>query len=285
MKDTSPDERIKIEKKIVDEIDKIIATSPQEKKDLINLYKAERKKITVIPPGVNLRRFTPLDKEKARGKLNIPKNKKIVVFAGKMERRKGGTTIIAAAKEIKEKWPKIYQDLEVLMFSGDPRKTRTKEEKEAQDRHSLKDFIVENDVQDKVKLMPGVNQDILHQYYGAADVVVMPSYYEPFGMVAIEAMATGTPVVASNVGGLKWSIKEGKTGFHAKVKDHKDFAEKIVKVLKEPQLRDFLGKNGIVRVKNNFSWARIAEKMSNIYQGTIEKHNGLEDFEINNGLK
>jgi len=285
VKDTSPDERIKIEKKVVDEFDKIIATSPQEKEDLINLYRAERKKITVIPPGVNLRRFTPLNKEKTRKRLNIPSNKKIIVFAGKMERRKGGATLIAAAKEIKNKWPEFYKDLEVLMFSGDPRKTRTREEKEAKDRHSLKDFIIETGVQDKVKLMPGVEQDILHQYYGAADVVVMPSYYEPFGMVAIEAMATGTPVIASSVGGLKWSIKEGITGLHAEVKDHKGFAEKIVKVLTNSKLRDYLGKNGIIRARKNFSWNRIARKMSNIYQGVIEKHNGLEDFIIKNDLK
>lgn len=281
-KDTSPDERIKVEKQVINEIDKIISTSPQEKQDLINLYRANSRKIIVVPPGVNLRRFSPLETDKAREKLDIPQRKKIIVFAGKMERRKGGLTLVEAVKVIKKKWPKIYQDLEVLMFSGDPRKGRAREERELDERHKIKAAIEKMKVGDKIKLMPGLEQDLLHFFYAAADVVVMPSYYEPFGMVAIEAMATGTPVVASNIGGLKWSIQEGKTGYHAEAKNAQDFAEKIVKILRNPVLANRLGKNGIIHVRRNFSWHNIAKNIYKIYQGMIERHNELKDFIIQN---
>ena len=279
-RDTSPDERIRIEKKVMDEAEKIISTAPQEKNDMIKYYKANKDKIVVIPPGVNLKRFKPLETLSARKKLKIPLSKKLVIFAGKMERRKGGITLVSGIKEIKKRWPKIYKNLEVLMFSGDPRKTRTKEKKEATDRGDIEVAIDELGVQDRVKLMPGVEQDLLHYYYGAADVVVMPSYYEPFGMVAVEAMATGTPVVASNVGGLKWSIKEGVTGLHAKAKDSKDFAEKIVKILNNPKLAKQMGQNGIIRARKNFSWSLIAKKVLKVYKALIDKNNGAEDFII-----
>ncbi len=281
-RDPSPSERTKIEKQVMDEANKIISTSPQEKKDMLSVYKTDENKIIVIPPGVNLKIFKPMETSTAKKKLNIPQKKKVVVFAGKMERRKGSLTLVAAIQEIKKHWPKIYKDLEVLMLSGDPRKGLKKEKRETADRHNLQEAIHEMSVEDKVKLMPGVEQDVLHDYYGAADVVVMPSYYEPFGMVAIEAMATGTPVVASNVGGLKWSVREGVTGFHAEPKDEKDFAKKIVKILKDPELAERLGKNAIIRARKNFSWPLVTKKVLKAYKNLIFEENGDEDFIIEN---
>ncbi len=265
-RDTSPTERTQIERRVMHGADKIIAISPQEKISMISEYDANPEKITVIPAGVNLRRFKPLQQKWARENLNLSQEKKIVLFAGKMERRKGAITLVQAIAEIKKRWPKIYQQLQVIMFSGDPRRVRTKEKQEADARHDLKNAIVNYKVGDKIKLMQGVGQEKLHIYYGAADVVVMPSYYEPFGMVAIEAMATGTPVVASSVGGLQWTIEDGITGFHARPKDALGFARQIVKVLSDEELADRMGKNAVIHVQQNYSWPHVTRKIYKLYK-------------------
>lgn len=270
IKDTSPTERTKTETEIMKHADVIISTSPQEKIDMIDCYHVNAKNTVVIPCGANLRRFSPLNKIHARKKLGLSLKNNIIVFAGKMERRKGGLTLVAAVKEIKRRWPAIYNNLDVYMFSGDPRRSLMKESKENNDRKDLEEAIVNNKVDDKIKLMPGIEQEELHYYYGAADVVVMPSYYEPFGMVAIEAMATGTPVVASDVGGLKWTIEDGITGFHAEVKNSQDFARKIIKILKNPDLAARMGQNAIIHSRQNYNWQTIAQNVLKVYKKTIK---------------
>lgn len=271
--DESPKERTMIEKMVMEEAEKIIAVSPDEKKNMISEYGAEKSKILVIPPGVNLERFRPLQTEEARKRLGLENDLKIIVFAGKMEKRKGGITLIKAIKVIKQDFPKLYQKLRVFMFSGDPRKKRAKASKENKTHDILSEQIEKSQVGERISYLAGVNQDELRFYYGAANVVVMPSFYEPFGMVATESMATVTPVVASNVGGLKWSIVEGKTGYHAEPKDARDFAKKIVKVLKDDELCEILGRNAFLRVRNNFNWFWISRTFVGLYESLIKQKN------------
>ncbi len=271
-RDTSPLQRIKIEKKIAELSDKIITTSPQEKVCLISEYQTDPNKVIVIPAGVNIRRFSHLDRTLARKRLGIPLDKIIVMFAGKMERRKGAITLVTAIRVIKHTYPELYKKLSVLLLSGDPRTQRHKEKQEATARHDVKDAIFTMGVSDTVKLLPGVGQELLHFYYGAANVVVIPSYYESFGMVAIEAMATGTPIVASEVGGLQWIVEDGITGFHAKPKDAKGFARQIVKILIHPELAHRLSKNAMIRVHRNYSWPLIAESVLDVYEHLVERN-------------
>ncbi len=261
--DSSPKDRYKIEKELMEKATKVVVTSPQEKLDMINQYKVSNKNAVIIPPGTNLNNFYPLDKIKARKKIGIDENKHVVVFVSKMEKRKGGLTLLKAMAEIRKNWPNVYKNLEVYFSSGDPRKSRSKAESDY-DKEIIK-TINRNNLDSVIRYMKGLTRDTLHYYYGSADVVVMPSYYEPFGMVATEAMATGTPVVASNVGGLKWNVEEGITGFHAEPQNPKSFARQIVKILKHPDLAKRLGENGVVRVKNNFSWKVVTDKMLKLY--------------------
>lgn len=271
-KDTSPTERLEIERLIMNKADSIIATSPQEKISMKIEYEPKKNNIVVIPCGVNLNRFFPIDKEIARKKLGLGLGKKIVLFAGKMERRKGGLTVVAAIAKIKKDWPEIYNQMEVYMFCGDPRKTLKKEKQEQSYKVILKSAIKEAKIEDRTKLMHGIEQNKLHYYYCASNVIIMPSYYEPFGMVAVEALASGTPVVASNVGGLKWTIEDGITGFHAEPKNAIKFARCIVKILSDPELEERLGKNGVIRVKQNFNWSIVAEKILEVYKELIENN-------------
>lgn len=270
-KDTSPGDRMNIETLVMSKADMVVATSPEEKVSLIPKYHPKRCEISVIPPGVNLKRFSPMERDEARGRVGIDPNKYLIVFAGKMERRKGGLTVVATVKEIKKRWPGIYNNLQVMMFSGDPRKERNKEKQELNYRQILKNAIKEDKVGDKIRLLPGIDQEKLHYYYCAANAVMMPSYYEPFGMVAIEAMACGTPVVASNVGGLKWSVEDGITGFLADPKDAHDFARHLVAILKDPELEDRLSQNAVIHARQNFSWPLIAKKMLDVYKKLVEK--------------
>lgn len=269
--DSSPSERIKIEEKLLEVTDEIIATSPPEKVSILELYKNKPKKMVVISAGANLLRFTPLNQKNARQRLQLSLDKKIVVFAGRMDINKGGLVLIQAVNHIKKNWPEIFRKLEVLMFSGDPRKDRRKVKEEVKLKNEMINLIKKHKLENAIKLQNCINQAGLHVYYGAADVVVMPSYYESFGLVATEAMATGTPVVASNVGGLKWTIEDGITGFHAEPGNYRQFAKNIVKILKDPELQHRLGQNAIIHVQNNYNWDISARKILSEYESLVEK--------------
>ncbi len=267
--DSSPEDRLRIEQEIFQRANRIIATSPQEKEFMVAEYGATAKKIVVIPPGVNLRRFSPIKREIARKKLHIDPAKHVVMFAGKMEPRKGALTLVQAIALLRDSRPDIFSDLEVFLFSGDPRQKLRKESKETGFRHMVRDEIAAKGLTKTIKFLPGVAQDALHYYYAAANVVVMPSYYEPFGMVAIEAMATGTPVVASNVGGLRWTVEDGVTGFHAKAKEPSEFAQRIITVLDDVALQNSLSKHAALMVRKRFGWDSIAAKVAQTYQSLV----------------
>jgi len=264
--DPSPTDRIQVEKEILEAADEIIASSPQDKMTLIEGYGFGGNKISIIPAGVNLHRFSPLDRSKARLKLGIASDRKVIVFAGNMNKNKGAEVLIRSVREIKRRWSKLSTALEVYLLTGDPRKSRRKEKDEADLRHHLKTLIKDLRLADVIRLDHSVTREKLHYYYGAANVVVMPSFYESFGMVATEAMATGTPVVASDVGGLKWTIQDGINGFHAKPGDAKDFAIKIAGILQNPDLEDRLSKNAVIYARNNFDWDKIAKKILSQYE-------------------
>lgn len=264
------DERFLVENKIISNAEKIVATSPQEKVSIIKLYnKKNENNIVVIPAGVNFKRFTTLTKDIARKKLHIDKNKKIIMFAGRMDENKGLTVLIEAVKRIKNYYPKVYENLLVYVFAGDPRKERRKEKVEETFRHKVVKLMSECMVKDKIFLSQGIDQEKLHYYYCAANLVAMPTYYESFGLVAIEAMASGTPVVVSNVGGLKWTVQNNLTGYKVPAKNPLELARKMVKILDDPELEKRLGQNARIYVSQNFDWQNIAREIKKIYTDLV----------------
>ena len=264
-------ERFDIEKRIMDKANLIIATSPQEKHNIINLYNVDGENVSVIPVGVNLKRFSKINRKQIRKELVLGLGKKIVLFAGRMDENKGALTLIDAVKQIKDRYQTTYDDLELLIFSGDPRKTRRKEAIEARFRKKLTLRIANKEIGNKVKLFPAVDQEKLHKYYAASNLVVIPSYYESFGMVAIEAGATGVPVVASDTGGLQWVVQEGITGFHADVGSGKDFAKKMVSILEDEDIQRRMGENANVIASRKFDWNVIAKKITEHYYKEISQ--------------
>jgi len=132
----------------------------------------------------------------------------------------------------------------------------------------LQNLRAELGIADLVTFLGAQAQDALPDHYSAADVVVMPSYYESFGMVALEAMACGTPVIASQVGGLSFTVQDGVTGFLVPGQDPPALAEKITLLLKDQALRDRLGAQGIEWAEQH-SWARIADQVISLYSDLV----------------
>lgn len=270
-RDTSPNERMKIEQEVMEKSDAIIATSPEYKKAMIEHYNIPARKICVMARGVSLKKFRPLDKMKTRQLLELDPASKIVLFAGKMEERKGGITLLKAIKYIVSHSPDLAKKLQVYMISGDPRKERKKEAQEASFRHVVKETIKKFKLEKCVHLIPGMPQENLHKWYVAADVVTMPSYYEPFGMVAIEAMASGTPVIASRTGGLQWTVMHRLTGYLARPKHHRELAKRITKILLDDELRKRMSLNARDHINHDFSWESVVEETLDLYRLVLEQ--------------
>ncbi len=255
--------RLIAEKKIAQKANKIIATSPVEKKIIENIFKVKKSKVDVITIGVDTEIFKPVKKEKARKILKLKNNKKIILYVGRIEWRKGIGTLIYAFREIVKHFPAsgLY-----IVGGG---KSKSAKKLDNAERERLKNIAEELNIADKVLFLGPKKQKYLYKYYSASDVCVVPSYYEPFGIVPLEAMACGTPVVASRTGGLQFSIKEGITGHLAKPRDYKDLAEKIIRVLKNG--KSFYRANCLERISKEFQWEKIAKEYKNYFNQLILK--------------
>lgn len=269
--DPSPKERTAIETEVMEGADRVIATSPFMKDAFQTYYHLNPKKIVLIPGGVNLKRFEPVAQKLARRILHFANNKLIVLYVGRMERRKGIDTLLRAMGELATAMPKERGLLRLYITGGEPRR-RWKAEKngaEKQERDRLNAIVEELGIKDIVRFVGGVDRELLPYYYNAADVTVVPSIYEPFGLVPLEAMACGSPVVASRVGGMEWTVKDGKTGFLVPPQDAHAFAQKIQLILADAPLRQTLKEHGIDRVKHMFSWETVGDQMSSLYHDVL----------------
>lgn len=256
----APQVRIDGENHVVQYVaDRIIAATPAEEQQLVELYGAERDKITVIPPGVDLSRFHPIDKNEAKRSVGIPCGDQNILFAGRIEPLKGIDTLLRAMSILQERHPQAVKNTCVAIVGGDP----WADDLDAE-MARLKTLRAELGIHDLVTFLGAKDQDVLPGYYAAAEVVVMPSHYESFGMVALEAMAMGTPVIASEVGGLAHLIRHGENGFHVPSRDPEALAESILHLVEDHALRDKLGKQARADAKH-YDWHVIAARMQRVY--------------------
>ena len=255
--------RVESEKKIAQESDSIIATSPEEKRTLLKLFKVDPKKICMITIGVDRQVFRPMNQLKARRKLGLSETKKLLVYAGRIEWRKGVATLLYSLKEIL----KTHPDTKLYVIGGAKTAGLKKLEQAELDRQA--GIIAELGLEGRVCYPGPKTHKRLRLYYNAADVCVVPSYYEPFGIVPIEAMACGTPVVASKTGGLSYSVKNNHTGFLAKPKNYMDLAEKINLVLHRG--KNYFQKECLKSVKQKFDWPNIAQEYIKYFKILTQK--------------
>lgn len=260
--------RIEGEKRVLSRADRIIAATLAEQTQLQFLYKADRRKISIIPPGVDVSHFYPIPTDEARQYIGLDAREKIVLFVGRIEPLKGVDTLI---KAMSCQRGSSLGRVTLAIIGGDPQASPQSMSVEmARLQHLCDDLCM-----DRMVLFLGKRaQDTLPYYYSAADVLVMPSHYESFGMVALEAMACGTPVIASQVGGLAYLIKDGETGYHVPDQDPEALCEKLILLLGDPVLREKMGAQA-AQYARNYAWANIATRVIDVYKSLVGKKEGV----------
>ncbi len=257
--DKFPVERFDIEKMIVKDADAVIAECPQDKDDLINYYKADESKITIAPCGFNPNEFSVIDKKLARTKLGLSHSEIILLQLGRMVPRKGVETVIRSISKIN---PAI-KNVRLVIVGGEsdePDETITPE------IGRLKKIAEEENVSAHVTFTGRRRRNMLKYFYAAADVFITTPWYEPFGITPLEAMACGTPVIGSNVGGIKYSVQHGKTGFLVPPKDPFALAEKIESLVLNDSLLALMKRNAVRHVNKYFTWATVANSINSLYE-------------------
>lgn len=260
----APQERLDGESHVLTVADRIIAATPAELAQLNWLYGAEMGKVVIIPPGVDLERFHPIDKDEAKRRVGVPCDDKNIMFAGRIEPLKGIDTLIQAMALIKQRYPDVVENACVAIIGGDPWSDSPDAE-----MARLQALRQELDCHDIVFFLGAKDQDVLPNYYAAAEMVIMPSHYESFGMVALEAMAMGRPVIASEVGGLAFLIQDGVNGYHVPSRNPEALAERIYELLTNADCRAEMGRAARQNAER-FDWAIIAERMVSVYRRLLD---------------
>jgi D-inositol-3-phosphate glycosyltransferase len=260
-----PVQRVNCEGEIMRFADRLIAATPLEKNQMTWLYGAEANKISIVPPGVDLARFKPMDQRQAREYLGLPPAHQMLLFVGRIQPLKGIDTLMRALALAKKREPALARNICVSIIGGDPNPDTEVEQAEFERLETLR---VELGIGDLVTFLGAKDQDTLVFYYAAAEMVVIPSHYESFGMVALEAMACGTPVIASDVGGLSFNIEDGYNGYRVPNRDPQAMADKIILLLKHRVLRDQLGEQARMWVQR-YSWVNIAEELLEVFEDAL----------------
>lgn len=259
------DYRIKGEREVLRHADKIIAATQAELAQLQWLYEVKTDNVVIIPPGVDIGRFYPIFKEDAREYIHVDLCPRMVLFVGRIEPLKGIDTLIRSISLMKHSGALTLHEICLVVIGGD---ASISEENMSHEMVRLHELRKQYDLEDVVTFLGNRGQDTLPYYYSAADVVVMPSHYESFGMVALEAMACGTPVVASQVGGLAYLIKDGITGFHVKDQDPDELAARLTEIIADDKVHQKMSRNA-VEYASQYSWRMIAQQMLGVYRSLV----------------
>jgi D-inositol-3-phosphate glycosyltransferase len=257
-----PEQRIEGEAEVMAFSDRLVAATPLERAQMVWLYGADARKISVVPGGVDLNLFHPTPPEEAKRMLGLPASRRIVLFVGRIEPLKGIDTLLRAMALVAPEIPQWQEDLSVIIIGGAPGAGIDEVNAE---RARLEKLRAELGIEDLVTFQGAKDQDTLVYYYSAAEMVVMPSHYESFGMVALEAMACGTPVVASKVGGLAFNVRDGQTGFLVPERDADALAARIRLLLCDPGLRHQLGWNA-AHWARRYGWPIVASQIVDLYE-------------------
>jgi D-inositol-3-phosphate glycosyltransferase len=248
-----PAVRLEEETRIVSAADRIVAANVVERAELLRDYAAHASRIATIPCGVDTDLFTPGDRAEARRRLDL-EGRPLLLWVGRIAPIKGLDTLLDAVARLSGSG----QDMRLLVVGGDADEPTNGHET------SLRRRIERLGLGDSVRFVGPQPQSVLPLYYAASDVTVLPSYYESFGMVALEAMACGSPVIASRVGGLVTTVRDGVTGFLVPDGDVEALAERIATLVADPELRWRLGREG-VRWAAQHRWPCVAEAVCKEY--------------------
>ena len=253
-----PTARVIGEEQVVDASDVLVANTELEARQLIDLYDADPGRVEVIHPGVDLSLFRPLDKRAARAALGLPNDAAVLLFAGRIQPLKAPDVLLRAVAVMLRRLPSLRHRLVVPIVGGPSGSGLDRPE-------SLATLAAELGVSDVVRFVPPVSQAALAEWYSAATLVAVPSYNESFGLVAIEAQATGTPVVAAAVGGLTTAVRHGESGLLVDGHEPERWADALGRVVLDQGLRIAL-EAGALEQARSFSWQMTAARTLETYE-------------------
>jgi glycosyltransferase involved in cell wall biosynthesis len=255
--------RLSVEHQILEQADCVVATSPHEQEQLRSLV-SEQGCIEVIPCGTDLDTFHVMSKPSARDHLGFRPDETIVLYVGRFDPRKGIETLVRAFAKCcdgETNGDNTTPNLRLVIVGGsDPNQA------DGQERVRIEHLVHELGIADRTLFIGRVGHDRLPMYYTAADVCVIPSHYEPFGLVAIEAMACGTPVIASDVGGLRFTVVPEETGLLVPPRETEAFSQAIRRIITDDLWVHKVRRQASARVQQNFSWTGVAIQLSDLYR-------------------
>ncbi|CAL9670434.1 D-inositol 3-phosphate glycosyltransferase [Actinosynnema sp. ALI-1.44] len=251
----TPEPRMRVigEEQVVAEADLLVANTDVEAGELIKLYDADPAKVAVVPPGVDLDRFTPGDREAARAALGLRPDAVVLAFVGRIQPLKAPDVLLKAAADLLAREPGVRDRLVVLVVGG-PSGSGMKTPED------LKLLAGELGISDVVRFLPPQGGAALARVYRAADVVAVPSHNESFGLVALEAQACGTPVVAAAVGGLPVAVRDGVSGLLVAGHEPAAWGRTLAQVVLHPAFREELASNAVGHARR-FSWDRTTDSL------------------------
>ena len=259
-----PEVRIIGEQQVVDAAARLVANTRTEADELITLYSADPARVRVVHPGVDLDVFSPGDQSAARAELNVPDDAIVLLFVGRIQPLKAPDVVVRAAAELVRTHPELRKRLRVVILGG-PSGTGL-------DRPgSLEALAAEEGIVDLVRFEPPSTREGLAQWFRAANLTVVPSYSESFGLVAVESQATGTPVVAAAVGGLRTAVDDGVSGVLVEGHDPREWARVIGDLVTNPvELHRLAG--GARPHAEQFGWDASTSKLLEVYSEALGEH-------------
>jgi len=257
-------DRLKGERQVLRRADRIIAATIAEITQLRFLYRAESRKLVIVPPGVDTSHFYPIPADEAKQYLGLKPENRMVLFVGRIEPLKGLDTLIQAMSCLDSQ--EIHRPVHLAIIGGEPDVIPEDMTEEMTRLQKLCDDLCMGGM---VVFLGKRGQDTLPYYYSAAEVVVMPSLYESFGMVALEAMACGTPVIASEVGGLGYLVQNDVTGYTIPDSDPAELCEKLASLLGDANLRESMGQRA-AEYALDYAWEKIAARIVEVYMGLVK---------------
>lgn len=256
-------ERLAAERRLVHAASRVVASTVHERQLLRQLYRVAPERVAVVPLGVDLEEFRPRDSGTARESLGLAQAGRVLLAVGRIEPLKGFDILIRAVAQMT-----LSEPVTLLIVGGDERASAEFER--------LRAVAHEVGVADRVRFVGSVPHEQLPVYYNAADVVCVPSFYESFGLVALEAMASGVPVVASRVGGLVATVRDGRTGYLVPWRCPEPFAEKLDLLLRNEPLRQSLGR-AAREAMAAFGWDRVTAELRAVYEEEARRLHATPD--------
>lgn len=252
-----PNVRVVGEEQVTADADRLVANTDAEANDLIARYDADPASVDTVAPGVDLRRFTPGGRSLSRESLGLPDDALVLTFVGRIQPLKAPDVLVRAAAELLARCPQLRSRLVVLIVGGPSGSGLDRPE-------ALHELAAELGVADVVRFLPPQGGSALPDVYRAADLVAVPSYNESFGLVALEAQASGTPVVAAAVGGLSVAVRDGESGLLVPGHGTEQWAQALESLLLDGERRALMGRAAVQQAAR-FSWQHTTEALLDSY--------------------